>query len=110
MAKKAADSPFIMEKIDEVVQIKIRPFEGIESSKHSSMSITAEVRRAKKDRRAKNDRRAEVRFIFSGVMGGSSLSQTEASIWIAALRGLMDEAVRVGATLKPPTASKAKTK
>ncbi len=103
MAKKAAsDSPFITEKTDAGVQVKIYPFRGIDSTKHGSMFIIADVKRPKADRRA------EVRMHFAGVIG--DLSQTEAVAWISSMRGLLDEAVRVGATLKPPATRKAKAK
>lgn len=94
-------SPISSEKTESGIQLKIHPFEGINTTRNGAMVITAEVERPRKGRKA------EVRVWFSGVVGGVPLSATEISIWANALRGLQMEAQRVGDSLRP---SRAKSK
>ncbi len=94
----AVKKPISSEKTEWGVQLRIHPFEGITGARNSAMTIQANVERPKKNRRA------EIRIWFSGVLGGASLSLGETVIWQNALRGLLDEAQRVGATMKPKRA------
>lgn len=95
MPTAPAKKPISAEKTEWGVQLKIHPFDGITGSRNTAMVIHANVERPKKNRRA------EVRVWFSGVLGGMTLSVGEIVIWQNALRGILDEAKLVGATLRP---------
>lgn len=104
MAKKKqtvekVDSPIVTERTDWGVQLKIHPFRGIHNAGGSdAMVIHADVSRPQKGRKA------EIRYWFNGVTGKSNLSHSELTLWTSSLRSLIDEAQRVGQTLRPPRA------
>lgn len=97
MAKTNGKSPISSEKTEWGMKLKIHPFDGITGSKVGGMVISADVERPKPGRRP------EIRIWFSGVVGGASLSLTENGIWMNSMRGLLEEAARVGAAMKPKT-------
>jgi len=94
-------SPISQERTDYGFQLKLYPFRGVASGGLDAMVIHADVTRPKKGRKA------DIRYWFSGVVGTSSLSQGQMGQWTMALRNLMDEAHRVGESLRPSRAAAA---
>lgn len=90
------NSPIESTKTEWGTQLKIRPFNGINGTHKSTMVIQADVQLPK------TGRKAGIRIWFSGVTGGANISRMETGIWMNAMRGLLEEAQRIGSAMKAP--------
>lgn len=90
------NSPIESTKTEWGTQLKIRPFNGINGTHKSTMVIQADVQLPK------TGRKADIRIWFSGVTGGANISRMETGIWMNAMRGLLEEAQRIGSAMKAP--------
>ncbi len=101
MAKKKTEepeSPISKEKTDYGFDLRLYPFRGLTGGM-DAMVIRAEITRPK------TGRKATIKYWFSGVVGAASLTQAQLGLWNMALRSLMDEATKVGESMRPSRAT-----